>query len=110
MGAKRTDRDECVLDVPVFTCHPEVLAAKERGEPLPAPISFYLDGVAFVAQAAGRSETVLGFWCQNLISGKKTFHAQAEERGHLCLRLQRMVQHLSNFGVRRLDVSSGPTR
>eukprot|EP00959_Pyramimonas_sp_CCMP1952_P329847 6906424-Pyramimonas_sp.AAC.1 len=58
LGTAAEDRtDECILDVPVYKNHPRVLEAQQLGLTLPVPIAVYLDGVRFITQAAGRSES-----------------------------------------------------
>ena len=54
---------ESVLDTPSYRCHPEVLKAQSENRAPPVPLAVYLGGVRFIAQAAGRQETVLGLWC-----------------------------------------------
>eukprot|EP00959_Pyramimonas_sp_CCMP1952_P466902 9490710-Pyramimonas_sp.AAC.1 len=52
-----TDRPKCVLDVPTYTEHPLVQRAVAAGEPPPLPLGIYLDGIRYISQAAGRSDT-----------------------------------------------------
>lgn len=65
--------DKSVLDIPDYKCHPKTLEALQNGRPPPIPLALYLDGVAYVNQAAGRSETILGWWLINLLTGVRHF-------------------------------------
>ena len=64
-------RETCVLDVPAYKEHPLVQEAVSNGERLPVPVGVYLDGIRYISQAAGRSDSVLGIWLINLMSGKR---------------------------------------
>lgn len=48
--------------------HPVTTAARNSGEPLPVPLAFYLDGVAYTSALAGRQDGVLGMWGINLLT------------------------------------------
>eukprot|EP00959_Pyramimonas_sp_CCMP1952_P107817 2254436-Pyramimonas_sp.AAC.1 len=62
-----------VLSVPAYQEHPSVVEALANDSPLPLPLAFYLDAVQYQAQAAGRSDNVLGFWIINLLTGRRHF-------------------------------------
>jgi hypothetical protein len=75
LDSKPEDRRQCVLDVPAYSCHPVVLDCRAKGDRLPMPLAIYLDGVCFVSQSAGRSETVTELWIHNLLTGVRHFVA-----------------------------------
>ncbi len=60
-----------VVDLPVYSMHPAVVRAASEGSELPIPLSFYLDPVAFIQQASGRCESVLGLWIINELSNRR---------------------------------------
>jgi len=62
---------ETVMSLPVYKNHPMVIEAARDGRPRPLPLAFYLDGVQFRSPAAGRTDSVLGFWAINLLSKKR---------------------------------------
>eukprot|EP00959_Pyramimonas_sp_CCMP1952_P094075 1967931-Pyramimonas_sp.AAC.1 len=61
------------MDVPACNEQPAVIQARGDGVLDPIPLTIYVNGVRFISQAAGRSESVLGAWGINLISGKRHF-------------------------------------
>eukprot|EP00959_Pyramimonas_sp_CCMP1952_P330450 6919481-Pyramimonas_sp.AAC.1 len=71
----RAQRPPTVLDVPAYASHPAVLQARRDNELDPIPVAVYVDGVRFITQAAGRSESVPGIWGINLLSNKRHFLA-----------------------------------
>ena len=60
-----------VLDTQVYMNHPAVRAATEEGKQPPVPIAIYVDGVRYQTQAAGRSDSVYGYWIVNLLTGAR---------------------------------------
>ena len=63
-----------------YSSSPVVLSA---GPSKPIPVSIYLDGVRFTAPTAARSESIIGYWLVNEVSGKR--HLLATLRtGDLC--------------------------
>ena len=71
-------REQCVLDLPVYNNHPLVVAARAEGRDLPVPIALYVDGVSYRQTAAGRTDSVTGWWVVNLLTGKR--HLQSTVR------------------------------
>lgn len=65
------DRQPSIVDLPAYTSHPLVKEHVKQGLAMPIPVSVYLDSVAFITQAAGRSESVLGIWVINELSQKR---------------------------------------
>eukprot|EP00959_Pyramimonas_sp_CCMP1952_P185228 3872934-Pyramimonas_sp.AAC.1 len=65
------ERTPCILDVPAYKEHPLVLRAEAADEPRPLPIGLYVDGIRYISQAAGRSDTITGFWLVNLVTQKR---------------------------------------
>ena len=63
----RTEKN--VLDLPVYLSNDTVRTSVKK----PVPMSLYLDGVQFISQASGRSESVLGLWAENIISGRRHY-------------------------------------
>eukprot|EP00959_Pyramimonas_sp_CCMP1952_P339872 7117912-Pyramimonas_sp.AAC.1 len=63
--------EESVLDLAVYRNHRSVLKSIENGERLPVPLGFYLDGVNYRAQAAGRMDSTTGMWIINLLTGNR---------------------------------------
>eukprot|EP00959_Pyramimonas_sp_CCMP1952_P000063 1081-Pyramimonas_sp.AAC.1 len=59
------------MSLPVYARHPATVRAQEEGLPRPLPLTFYLDGVQFRSPAAGRTDSVLGLWCTNLLSRQR---------------------------------------
>ena len=68
-----------VVDTPLFKSNPTVTQASER----PIPVSVYMDGVQFIQQAAGRSESVTGWWLENNVTGRRHFIGSIKS-GDLC--------------------------
>ena len=71
IGAALHGTSEAVPDVMQtegYNHNPLVVAAMERGGPLPLPLAVYLDGVAFASQLTGRSDTVIGVWVIELVT------------------------------------------
>ena len=60
-----------VLSTRVYREHPVVQKAIQDGERLPVPLAVYVDGVRYRQQAAGRSDSVAGYWISNLVSGRR---------------------------------------
>ena len=60
-----------VLKTRAYREHPQVAKALERGWRRPLPLAVYVDGVCFRQQAAGRSDTVGGFWLWPNCSAQK---------------------------------------
>ena len=78
IGAALHGTSETVPDVMQtegYNHNPLVVAARERGGPLPLPLAVYLDGVAFTSQLAGRSDTVIGVWIINLVTWKRHLYS-----------------------------------
>eukprot|EP00959_Pyramimonas_sp_CCMP1952_P332137 6954662-Pyramimonas_sp.AAC.1 len=59
------------MPAPVYADNPTVRQAYADGLQRPLPPAFYLDGVQYQAQAAGRADTVLGLWVINMLSGRR---------------------------------------
>ena len=70
------------MDTPAYNDHPVVMKARRDNVMDPIPIAVYVDGVRFITQAAGRSESVLGIWAINLLSGKRHFLAPLKSGDH----------------------------
>eukprot|EP00959_Pyramimonas_sp_CCMP1952_P455426 9471533-Pyramimonas_sp.AAC.1 len=66
-----SERNTCILDVPAYKEHPLVVTAEANREQRPLPIGLYMDGIRYISQAAGRSDTVTGIWLVNLLSGRR---------------------------------------
>ncbi|CAK0896289.1 unnamed protein product, partial [Prorocentrum cordatum] len=119
----RTDRDIArilasqthpVMMVPAYNQHPVVIEARQQGRQPPIPLGFYLDGVQYISQAAGRSDTALGFWIINMLSGRRHFISalkgqdlcQCGRRGH-CSRFP--VMHHVRWQLRAMQRGAVPT-
>ena len=74
---------ETIKDIPAYSMHPLVQEAKQSNSELPIPLSMYIDGVAFITAASGRSESVNGVWIVNELSGKRHF-VTALKSGDAC--------------------------
>eukprot|EP00959_Pyramimonas_sp_CCMP1952_P378880 7936548-Pyramimonas_sp.AAC.1 len=82
LSIPREERPPSVLTTPACNEHPVVRDSRAVGGPDPVPLAVYLDGVRFVSQAAGRSESV-GLWVLSLVSQKRHFVC-AVKSGDLC--------------------------
>ena len=98
-----------VLDIPDYKCHPKTLEALQNGRPPPIPLALYLDGVAYVNQAAGRSETILGWWLINLLTGVRHFMRDEKWR-HVLLWMSKLVLVASCDDAHNVDAGSHPRR
>ena len=75
-------RKPSVMDVPAYSQHPLVVRSRANGQADPLPLAIYVDGVRFISQAAGRSETVLGIWGINMLSRKRHFLGAVKSGDH----------------------------
>jgi hypothetical protein len=66
-------RPTSIMNTPKYMTHPDVVRSRQAGETPPLPLAVYIDGVRYVAQAAGRSESVVGFWVENLLTSRRHF-------------------------------------
>eukprot|EP00959_Pyramimonas_sp_CCMP1952_P319818 6692252-Pyramimonas_sp.AAC.1 len=71
LRARPDQREPNILDVPAYTEHPATKQARDSERDPPLPLAVYLDGVRYQQQAAGRSDTVTGWWVVNLVSGRR---------------------------------------
>ncbi len=73
VNSAATSRPPSCMDTPAYNSHPKVAQAKTEGKELPIPLAIYIDGVSFVSSAAGRCESCIGFWLENLLTSSRTF-------------------------------------
>ena len=77
-------RQASVMDTPKYITHPEVVKARLSGHTPPLPLAIYIDGVRFIAQSAGRSESVAGVWIENLLTSRRHFLVGIKS-GDMCM-------------------------
>ena len=56
-----------------YMSHPAVVRARSEGTQWPLPLALYLDGVRFTAPLVGRSDSILGIWGYNCLTGKRHY-------------------------------------
>eukprot|EP00959_Pyramimonas_sp_CCMP1952_P265475 5551110-Pyramimonas_sp.AAC.1 len=71
LNAPVAGRPSSILDTQVYKNHPAVRAAAGDGKQPPLPVAVYVDGVRYQTQAAGRSDSVYGYWIVNLLTGAR---------------------------------------
>eukprot|EP00959_Pyramimonas_sp_CCMP1952_P291815 6103300-Pyramimonas_sp.AAC.1 len=80
------DRDICTVGpdtkLPdVYWDHTLVKRAQRRASDLPLPLAIYTDGVRFSANTSSNPDSVLGFWCTNVLTRKRILITTLRSRG-----------------------------